>query len=310
VFSGVRQPWLQGIRLVSADRPGFGLSDRQPARTLLDWPGDMAALADHLGIDRFAVLGASGGGAYALACARLLPSRLTAAVVVSGMGPLDRPGATTAMALPNRLLYGLGRRAPLLLQALSRVLFAILLRRLSKPAAKSEAASTPSLDFMDDPAARPGLAAALAEALRQGTGGLVDEVALATHPWGFRLEEIAVPVQLWHGQDDRNVPADLARGVAAAIPGCHAVFVQGATPRPSHTWTDPRRGPPTPRATLTTGTGGDPGGCRAVDGLDRRSRRPGRERRCPRSRWSGGGRWPTGPPGWGCGLRRPRLPAE
>jgi hypothetical protein len=64
------------------------------------------------------------------------------------------------------------------------------------------------------------------------------------------------------------------------------------------------------RATLTTGTCGGPGGCRAVDGLDRRSRRPGRERRCPRSRWSGGGRWPTGPPGWGCGLRRPRLPAE
>ena len=100
VFSGVRQPWLRGVRLVSADRPGFGLSDRQPTRTLLDWPGDMAALADHLGIDRFAVLGASGGGAYALACARLLPSRLTAAVVVSGIGPLDRPGATTAMALP------------------------------------------------------------------------------------------------------------------------------------------------------------------------------------------------------------------
>jgi len=69
VFSGVRQAWLRGVRLVSADRPGFGLSDRQPARTLLDWPGDIAALADHLGIDRFAVLGASGGGAYALACA-------------------------------------------------------------------------------------------------------------------------------------------------------------------------------------------------------------------------------------------------
>jgi pimeloyl-ACP methyl ester carboxylesterase len=232
VFSGLRQAWLRGVRLVSADRPGFGLSDRQPTRTLLDWPGDIAALADHLGIDRFAVLGASGGGAYALACARLLPARLTAAVVVSGVGPLDPPGATTGMAPSNRLLYGLGRRAPLLLQAVSRVMFKVLLRRLGKPAATSEAASTPSLDFMEDPAARPGLVAALAEALRQGTRGLVDEVALATRPWGFRPEEIAVPVHLWHGQDDRNVPADLARGVAAAIPGCHAVFVQGGHTAP------------------------------------------------------------------------------
>jgi pimeloyl-ACP methyl ester carboxylesterase len=57
-------------------------------------------------------------------------------------------------------------------------------------------------------------------------------VALATRPWGFRLEEIAVPVHLWHGQDDRNAPADLARGVAAAIPGCHAVFVQGGHTAP------------------------------------------------------------------------------
>jgi pimeloyl-ACP methyl ester carboxylesterase len=85
---------------------------------------------------------------------------------------------------------------------------------------------------MDDPGARPGLVAALTEALRQGTRGLVDDVAVATRPWGFRLEEIAVPVRLWHGQDDHNVPAHLAHRVAAAIPNCHAVFVQGGHTAP------------------------------------------------------------------------------
>jgi pimeloyl-ACP methyl ester carboxylesterase len=134
LFSGTRRTWLQGIRLIGVDRPGFGLSDPQPGRTLLDWPDDITALADHLGIERFAVLGASGGGGYALACAYALPQRLTAALVVSGLGPLDRPDAKAGMAWMNRLLYGLSGRAPLLLQALSWAMFRAL---LAVPAAQA-----------------------------------------------------------------------------------------------------------------------------------------------------------------------------
>jgi hypothetical protein len=228
VFSGVRQGWLQGIRLVSEDRPGFGLSDRQPR------PGP-ARLASGRRRPRrpprhrpVCYARCLWRGAYA----QQLPDRLTTVLVVSGMGPLDQPGATRGMAPMNRLLYGLGRRAPVLLQGVSRVMLGSMLRGLRKPVAKPPAGSTPSLDFMDDPGARPGLVAALTEALRQGTRSLVDDVAVATRPWGFRLEKIAVPVRLWHGQDDRNVPAHLAHRVAAAIPNCHAVFVQGGHTAP------------------------------------------------------------------------------
>src|SRR5438046_6812360 len=75
-------------RLIAVDRPGFGMSDFKAHRTLLDWPADVAELADTLGLDRFAVAGVSGGGPYALACARRIPDRLTSVIVVCGLGPM------------------------------------------------------------------------------------------------------------------------------------------------------------------------------------------------------------------------------
>ena len=85
---GEEAPRSADVRLILPDRPGFGLSDPQPGRALLDWPRDVAALADHLGVDRFAVYGFSGGGPYALACAWAMPERVTAAAVVGGEGPI------------------------------------------------------------------------------------------------------------------------------------------------------------------------------------------------------------------------------
>jgi pimeloyl-ACP methyl ester carboxylesterase len=238
LFSGARQVWLDGIRLIGVDRPGFGRSDPQPGRTLLDWPNDVAALGDHLSLDRFAVLGASGGGGYALTCAHTLPHRLTATLLVSGMGPLAHPNATAGMAPMNRLLYRLSSQAPLLLQVASWALFRAMLWQLRRPTTTSptkdptSADATTPPDFMTDPAARPGLTASLAEALRQGTRGLVQDAALYTHPWGFRLEDITAPVHLWHGQHDINTPTSLARSVAASIPDCRATFLHGGHTAP------------------------------------------------------------------------------
>src|SRR4051794_20731127 len=74
-------------KIIAIDRPGFGMSDFKPNRTLLDWPLDVCELADALGLDRFAVVGVSGGGPYALACARRIPERLTSVAVICGVGP-------------------------------------------------------------------------------------------------------------------------------------------------------------------------------------------------------------------------------
>ena len=81
-----------GLRLLSYDRPGFGGSRAQPGRRVADAGADVAAIADQLGVDRFAVWGTAGGGPFALACAALLPDRVVAAALVSPLAPLDAPG--------------------------------------------------------------------------------------------------------------------------------------------------------------------------------------------------------------------------
>ncbi len=100
------------LRIIAADRPGIGLSDRRPGRTLANWADDVRTLADSLGLERFAVLGISGGGPYAIACAARLADRLTAAGTIGGLAPLDRPGATAGMSTLNRLVLFLHLRAP------------------------------------------------------------------------------------------------------------------------------------------------------------------------------------------------------
>jgi pimeloyl-ACP methyl ester carboxylesterase len=100
------------VRIVAADRPGCGLSDFQPNRRILGWPNDVVELADALGIDRFAIVGVSGGGPYALACARKIPQRLTAAGVVCGLGPTSEPWALRGMLWSRRLVFGSLRTCP------------------------------------------------------------------------------------------------------------------------------------------------------------------------------------------------------
>ena len=85
-------------RIIAVDRPGSGLSDFKRGRKILDWPDDVIELAEALQVDRFAVLGISGGGPYAAACAYKIPERLTATAIVCGMGPADAPGSKDGMS--------------------------------------------------------------------------------------------------------------------------------------------------------------------------------------------------------------------
>jgi pimeloyl-ACP methyl ester carboxylesterase len=104
-----------GARLIVLERPGFGLSDFQPRRTLLDWPDDVAAAVDALGIERFAVAGISAGAPYAAACAYKIPRRLTRVAIISGVGPMDTPEAIEEMPRVRQLGTRVARTAPWLL---------------------------------------------------------------------------------------------------------------------------------------------------------------------------------------------------
>ena len=105
-----------GLRLICPDRPGYGLSTFQPGRRLVDWPGDVVSLADHLGIERFAVMGISGGGPHSAVCAARLGDRVDSAAIVSGVGPLADPRAIEGMMRPNQIFTVLARRGSRVLE--------------------------------------------------------------------------------------------------------------------------------------------------------------------------------------------------
>lgn len=214
-----------GVRLVAPDRPGYGLSDFQPGRTLLDWPDDVVELADALSIDRFAVGGVSGGGPYAAVCAFKIPERLTAAGIISGVGPFDVPDATEGMSRQNRLLFSAARRVPWItnvpmwLMAKGARRFAdrflsIMMRNLPEP----------DQAILFRPEIRPLFVEDAVEAFRPGGRGAAWEAVMYARPWGFRLEEIAMEVHLWQGELDVNVPPSMGRYQAGAIPNCKAAF--------------------------------------------------------------------------------------
>lgn len=220
-----------GIRWISVDKPGYGHSDYDPQRSLLRYAQDVEALLDHLGLERTAVAGESGGGPHVLALAYALPARVTTALVLAGMGPGDGDWVREGMKPMNRRLFWLARRAPWLLRpalgSMGRKL-ADERKRAAFVEKQSSVAPPADLAVME---ANPGLLeltiAGAAGAFRQGPRGAAQEMAVFGRPWGFALEDVNVPVELWHGTQDVNVPVAVAREVARRLPNCRARIYEG-----------------------------------------------------------------------------------
>lgn len=214
-----------GVRIIALDRPGYGLSDFQSRRKILDWPRDVEEAADLLGLDRFSVLGASGGGPYALACAHEIPERITRAGVMSGVGPYDAPGVTQGMRWQNRVGFQLGARVP----PLARIIMWSMARQVRRRPERvldaiAQAMSSADADVVRRPGVREILGADIAEAFRQGSEGAALDVVLLGRSWGFRLDAIKSDVFLWQGEADTLVPPAMGRHMAAQIPNCRATF--------------------------------------------------------------------------------------
>jgi pimeloyl-ACP methyl ester carboxylesterase len=221
------------VRIIAPDRPGFGLSDFQPARRLIDWPADVVQLADALRLERFAVAGVSGGGPYVAACALRIADRLTLAGIISGMGPLDDPALTAGLGLGYRTGLGVVRTAP----GVARVVLALGglgMRHCPELVLDLVTRSMPAVDrvVLARPAVRALLIDDVREALCQGVSGATQELTLFSRPWEFRPEDIRLPVRLWHGAADTQVPIAIARRLATRIPQCRASFMRDA----GHFW--------------------------------------------------------------------------
>ncbi len=209
-----------GLRLISVDRPGYGLSDFTQNHTLAAWPGDLTQLAKVLGTERFAILGVSGGGPYALACAHAIPERLTAAALVGGLGPVFEPWAIQGQRWHARLGFFLARRARWLLKPLYGIGPPFLMGKYPEIAYSLLTALADDTDraALTRPEIRPPIVASMREAFRQGARAAMHEFALYANPWGFEFSNIALPVTLWQGGRDQIVPPAHARYLAAALP--------------------------------------------------------------------------------------------
>jgi pimeloyl-ACP methyl ester carboxylesterase len=211
-------------RIIAVDRPGHGLSDFKRGRKILDWADDVIEVADALQLERFAVLGISGGGPYAAACAFKIPKRLTATAIVCGMGPAEAPGSKDGLAW---------KFAPGKSPVMRRLILMLMSYGLRKKPEKFVSQMVEGLKGPDKVLVleKPELAKKIigigfAEAFRPGIAGVQHEAGLYARPWGFQLQDITAEVHLWHGEQDDNVPVSVGRYVADAIPNCRAKFIE------------------------------------------------------------------------------------
>ena len=205
----------RGIRVVAPDRPGFGASDFQRGRRLLDWPADVAALADHLGVDSFGVAGFSGGGPHAMACAHELPGRVRGVSLVSTVTPPE----TRDRADPfNESVLAATRFVP----GFSRAAFATAAwlakhDRERLRASLRASAAPPDRALIDGPVGDL-LVADVAEGFRRGSRGPAHDLPMVGNDWGFDVGAVDVPVTLRHGRADGTVGIELARAFADLLP--------------------------------------------------------------------------------------------
>ena len=217
---------LLGVRLLSPDRPGIGRSTFQPARRLLDWPADVTELADTLGVGRFAVMGWSAGGPYAAVCAARLADRVTAAALLSSSVPLDAYGSSRGLTMEDRLFLLLSRHAPRLASSLMTL---TIVNASNTRLLREVMRAVPPVDrtVLREWGPADQALAFVREATRQGTAGCVLDYQIFGDPWGFSLEEITVPVQIWEGSDDSTGPPGyrdflkrhIAHATVTVVPG-------------------------------------------------------------------------------------------
>lgn len=214
------------LRLLAPDRPGYGLSDFQPGRTLLSWPRDVCELADHLGATRFSLLGVSGGGPYAIACGASIPHRVAALLLVGSVSPSDSAESIQGMVGLNRWLLTFARRAPWLAERFGAILLRALWGQGDQPIPASVERRLPPPDqrALQSKDLREILISSSREALRHGTRGAAQDGLLLARPWGFTLDQVRLPVRLWHGERDVVVPPAMGRCLAQSLPNCHATF--------------------------------------------------------------------------------------
>lgn len=206
-----------GVRLISPDRPGVGLSDPDPGRTLTGWAQDVEGLLDQIGVERFAAMGWSMGGQYAAAVGHFLRHRVTRVAIIAGALPLTEPGVFEELPAMDRYLTRLSQRAPWLARQGFRIMGfapraapALYGRLAARDLGPADAAVIRADGFA-------GFVRMTRGAMRQPAGA-VEEYRAWMRPWGFAPEDLDIPVDIWFGTQDELVDPSWPHRLASRIP--------------------------------------------------------------------------------------------
>jgi pimeloyl-ACP methyl ester carboxylesterase len=202
------------VRVITADRPGYGRSTPRPGRTTADWAGDVAALADHLAVDRFVVTGLSSGGPYAVACASLLGDRVAGAIIAAGNTDMSWPDAGEGYLQSELDIMAIGDEDAAVVWCEERY------------GADGSGFFGGDLDlgptdnaWLTDEANLSSLMATMAEAFAQGVVGYAHDITVQGRAWTFDPARITAPTIVVHGADDQLVPLSHSEHTASMIPG-------------------------------------------------------------------------------------------
>jgi pimeloyl-ACP methyl ester carboxylesterase len=204
-----------GLRVVSPDRPGYGKSSPQPNRSITDWPADVVAVADALAIRRFIVAGHSSGGPYAVACAALLPDRVSTGLVIAGVTDMGWPPAWEDYIEAEIKLMRMSEEKELVAWCVEHF-----------GAGGSGFLTAPGIELPEpdnalfaDGNAAAALTSNAAEAFRQGVAGYAQDIFIQGRPWPFDPGSIAASMDVVHGEPDTLVPMAHSRHTAELVPG-------------------------------------------------------------------------------------------
>lgn len=221
-----------GVRIISPDRPGISGSSLHPNRKLADWPHVVEGLLEHLGIQEFRMLAISGGAPYAYATAAAMPDRVRAIAIVCGAIPMAELKDTGGLLPLYRWMLALYRSRPKLLRRLFFMAKPFLaLRppvRFRPLLLKMLMLRSCDAESLRDSDAFEAVFESQRRAWRGSAEGVMADGQIYAQPWGFSLEEVHVPVRLWHGKQDRAFSVRLAEEVAKRLPDCNARFVDNA----------------------------------------------------------------------------------
>jgi pimeloyl-ACP methyl ester carboxylesterase len=213
------------IRYVAVSRPGVGGSDPAAGRTVLSFAADLRQLADTLELERFAVVGVSAGGPYALAVARELGARVTRAAVCSSLSPLCAPHRTPGMQRRIRFALALLARRPELCSALGDWALPVVRRHPELLSRVIAAHAAPGeRQRLRAQAERCAASTSFLDACTGGVRGLIDDYLTYSREWGFSASEVGTEVHLWHGLNDPLVPVEHALQLAVTLPRCRMFF--------------------------------------------------------------------------------------